>query len=297
MSNFLTFRFPLQPFPMNPNPLRRVRSWANLLILGPLALLASCEKTDDGVLDPPAAKPFVMAASVSPENVFTISLPQSGSGVLASLTVKATVSSPAGSPGILSVTAEFVDPSSGIALTKVDLAKDQSVVDTAAGVIHYAGTLTVTLPKSTAGRYNVKVSLTTEYSTGANTVQKTVTFFRTNHPPVLTNLVMPDTVDVPSGTNSNFKASVTVTDQDGESDIKQVFFVNLDSSDPAFRYLLRDDGSVGTNSGDAAAGDGIYTITVAAPFTAKGRSFRFSFQANDTFGDTSASIIHFVTIR
>jgi hypothetical protein len=297
MSYSLKFRFPLQRSPMNQTLWPHARKWANMLLLAPLALLTSCEKTGDEILDPPAVKPFVVAASVSPENINTSTLPQSGSGVVASLTVKATVSSPTGSPGILSVSAELLDPTSGSTIVKVDLSKDPSVIDSTAGIVHYAGLLNATLSKSAAGRYGVRVSIATENSTGSNVVQRTVTFTRTNHAPVLSNLVMPDTVDVPSGSNSSFKAMAHVTDADGESDIKQVFFVNLDSSDPTFRYLLRDDGSVGTNSGDAAADDGIYTITVSAPFTAKGKSYRFRFQANDAFGDTSASIIHSVTIR
>ena len=93
--------------------------------------------------------------------------------------------------------------------------------------------------------------------------------------------------------------TVKAADADGQPDIKEVFFLSLDASNPTFKYILLDDGGGPTGlSGDLVAGDSVYTIIVNVPTTPSAqKTYRFFFQATDAFGDTSASILHRVTIR
>jgi hypothetical protein len=275
-----------------------VRNCIPLFALVGISSLQSCEHQTDAIVDPTLTRPFVLAGTITPDTLRTSTLPQSGGMISAAITTRATVYLPAGSQPLSAVTADLVDPVTGETIKSLALVRDTTIQDSSAGILHFTGTLSFTLPKSVSGRYTLRISASTGVATGTSVVERSVYFLRDNHPPVLSNLVVPDSVLVPAGGSANFVAKVTAYDPDGQSDIAQVFFVNLDSSDPTHRYTLLDDGSAPpSNSGDDVAGDGIYTITVTAPSSAKGKIYRFVFQATDAFGDTSASILHFLKIK
>jgi hypothetical protein len=280
------------------NRIRRTiaRRWTPLSLLIGLAMLPSCEQQSGGVIDPPLSRPFLLSGTVTPDTVRTSALPQTGNTISGSLTVSATVLLATGGQALQSVNADLIDPVSNEPLSSTTLARDTGLPDTSGDTLHFAGSLNISLPKSTSGRFRVRFSLTTASSSGSNIIERSAFFLRDNHPPAIVNLILPDTVQVPAGGSTNFAARAQVSDPDGQTDISQVFFTNLDSSDPTHRYTLLDDGSDNSSSGDAVAGDGIYTITVTAPASAKGKIYRFLFQATDAFGDTSASILHFLTI-
>jgi hypothetical protein len=281
---------------MIPSILRIARPGFLLPLCVILLALPSCEEQESGTIDPPLSRPFLASAAVMPDSLKTSTLPQSNGAVTVTVNVLASISLQAGTDQAEGVTADLLDPVSGSSLAAATLRDDGIAPDTMAGDGKFAGVLTFTLPKSVSGRYIVRTATYSTDGVGANAIETPLYFIRDNNPPVLSNLVMPDTLSVPSGGNANFVAKVTASDADGQADITQVFFVNLDSSDPNQRYPLYDDGSNTSNSGDAVAGDGIYTITVTAPSSAKGRSYRFRFQAIDAFGDTSTSILHDLTI-
>ena len=44
-------------------------------------------------------------------------------------------------------------------------------------------------------------------------------------------------------------------------------------------------------------GDSIYSRTVQAPGTSARKTYRFAFQAVNNFGDTSATILHSITLH
>jgi hypothetical protein len=60
---------------------------------------------------------------------------------------------------------------------------------------------------------------------------------------------------------------------------------------------MKDDGGADPLSGDAAAGDSLYTILIPVDNSTTRKTYRFLFQAADAFGDTSAAILHRLTIR
>ncbi|MBX7151191.1 hypothetical protein K1X84_06085 [bacterium] len=102
------------------------------------------------------------------------------------------------------------------------------------------------------------------------------------HPPVISNLIIPDTVYI--STETEFKISVSVADQEGLSDIASVTRVNVTLSGQP--RPLNDDGL----NGDAQAGDGIYTETVSVnPPPALGK-YLFRVKALDKSGLESNSL-------
>jgi len=120
-----------------------------------------------------------------------------------------------------------------------------------------------------------------------------------NVPPVISNLVIPDSIS--KGVFFNF--SITVTDLNGLNDINKedgVFF-NLYRPDStivqAGLFYMHDDGDVGF--GDEVAGDGIFSYRnsfLQDPTTQVGL-WRFTFQARDRSGLTSNIIEHFMLVQ
>lgn len=119
-----------------------------------------------------------------------------------------------------------------------------------------------------------------------------------NRPPVISNLIAPDTLRLATDT-LRIGLSIRAIDYDGKEDIQNVFFNSFlpdgspSRSNPVYMY---DDGNLLVN-GDMIAGDGIYSrIIILPPSTSKGK-YRFEFQAVDKKNARSNLIIHFVVVR
>jgi hypothetical protein len=95
------------------------------------------------------------------------------------------------------------------------------------------------------------------------------------------------------GETATIPLSIKATDPDGQADISQVYFLSLDSSNPTDKVLMYNDGS----APGSVPGDSIYSRTVQAPGTSARKTYRFAFQAVNNFGDTSATILHSITLH
>ena len=120
-----------------------------------------------------------------------------------------------------------------------------------------------------------------------------------NLPPVISNLVIPDTIS--KGVFFNF--SVKVIDPNGLTDIKKddgVFF-NLFRPDTtivqAGPFFMHDDGDAGF--GDELAGDGIFSFrnSFLQDTTTQVGNWRFVFQARDRSGLLSNIIEHYLYVK
>jgi hypothetical protein len=125
-----------------------------------------------------------------------------------------------------------------------------------------------------------------------------------NHGPILSSPVMPDTVAVPTGTDTTFiKVSITASDQEGLEDIASVTFTTENSTGVATYPMFDDGGSTpqppfNIRTGDSLAGDGIYTTTIPLTSSAQRNTFRdFIFQATDRAGEKSPTISKRIYIR
>lgn len=115
--------------------------------------------------------------------------------------------------------------------------------------------------------------------------------------PVISNLVAPDTVTIGGDTTKIF-LSVTVSDENGLSDINSVYFNSYippdghpSSANPIKMY---DDGT----HGDQKAGDGIYSTYVVLPPTGVPHgTFRWEFFAQDKNGLLSNKISHNIVVQ
>lgn len=113
-----------------------------------------------------------------------------------------------------------------------------------------------------------------------------------NYPPVISNLIMPDTVSV----DESFTFTLKVTDQNGYNDIKRVFFryYRTDGS-VSNDFFMVDDGS--SILDDSVAGDGVFSFRNHFTSEAKGQSRKFEFQAIDQRDSLSSIITHIIYIK
>lgn len=259
-----------------------------------LALISGCTKQSGGVLDPSGIPPFVEAAAAFPDSIKMKSLPQANGSLTVTIRAQAKIIRQAGSAAIATVNAS-VTASGGIdPILTVALHDDGSLPDSVAGDGIYSALMQFTIPRSASGIYTLKVVASDIQGFVSNAVESPLFMVRDNQAPVLSNLVAPDAVVIPAGGSANIPLYIRATDPDGQADIIQVYFRSLDSSDPAQKFTMNNDGS----APGSVPGDSTYSIIVKASDSPTVRkTYRFAFQAIDTFGDTSATILHSITLQ
>ncbi len=119
-----------------------------------------------------------------------------------------------------------------------------------------------------------------------------------NLPPEIVSISVPDTVS--RSQTGPFVITCTVTDPNGLGDIARVYFNSYfpdgtpSSGNP---FLMRDDGKKDQNGlGDAVAGDGVYSLTIAIGNTSALGTYRFEFQTEDKSGQKSEIVVHRITV-
>jgi len=269
------------------------------IILAVCAILAQngCDKNPLGIVETQGHPPSVSRVLANPNTVFVDSLsPVNGEYILTEV-LSATVTDADGPSDIWLVQAEIVEPS-GERILSITLQDDGAGPDSIRGDGIYSARLRFSVSRAEVGRYYSFVTATDGSGLQSNAVSSSFLVYRRNSPPQISDLSAPDTVQAQLGVALRIPMTVAASDSDGLADIREVFFLSLDSSDPTAHFQLSDDGGAnGSLSGDQLAGDGIYTIVIQLVPTAGTRSsYRFQFQAKDVAGETSASIFHTLNI-
>jgi hypothetical protein len=262
------------------------------ILCGVLVALSGCENRDGGPVDTMGSPPFVRSATVAPDQIPVTALTTTnGVDYVATVQVTAIVKNPSGSGTIGSVQANVTPPDGSAPIGSFLLRQQGS----SGGNLTYAGQVQFTVSKSALGAFLVEVSAFDQHGFEGNAVAQTVTIVGKNYPPVLSNLVAPDTVLLPVSGTISIPLHVTVSDSNGLGDIRDVFFRSLDSSNPTLKIFLFDDGSPA--NGDLVAHDGMYSRIIILDSSNDRKTYRFAFQAIDASGDTSATILHFLTVK
>ena len=163
------------------------------------------------------------------------------------------------------------------------------------------------LKKVDVGNYTVKI-LARDFAEASSNIFNKPIYVRNavNHSPSIANAVVPDTVFVPTGTETNFvKVSVAASDPEGLADIANVTFTSQRPDGSIVdTYPMFDDGSEDSRppfnipSGDATIGDGTYTLTIPLASSTQRNTYRdFIFQARDRAGEKSSTITKRIYIQ
>ncbi len=169
----------------------------------------------------------------------------------------------------------------------------------------YERQVTLTLSALEVRTYTVLVYAVDDEARVSGDVRGSLHYFRSfepGSPPAIDSLVVPDTLQrpAPGQPAASLLLVAGASDPDGQSDIALVEFWNQTS--PASRLLMCDDGSAGLcgasqDSGDAVAGDGLFTRRVFITSDNAAGTNTLAFQATDRAGLQSAVLTHDVVIQ
>jgi hypothetical protein len=264
-----------------------------------LALFAGCEDPGTGALDPKGSAPSLEAARVTPDSIDLGRVVPGPSGLLIVATATVSMTDP-DAGGIVSSSVEVHAPESDSLVASAALRDDGQSPDVAAGDGLLTARIQFAVTESDFGLYRVRFFATDELGLRATTLERPLELLRArpNSLPQMSALIAPDTVALPTSGSALVTMSVAVADSDGYGDIREVYFQNLDASNPSQRFFLRDDGGTGVpSSGDETARDGRFSIIIQLPSTAAKRDYRFQFRATDFGGGTSAPLTHILTVK
>lgn len=151
----------------------------------------------------------------------------------------------------------------------------------------YSSYVPLTFRRALVGKFWIQIWSTTSYGYSSATQIKPFYIVRNNHAPVISDLVMPDTVDTYQ--MKSFKIMLKVYDADGNDDILFVYRITQAGN----KYQLNDQGL----NGDIVAGNGVYTETIAWSDPTAPKSDIYKFIAIDRSLDTSNVIIHPIIVK
>ncbi len=250
-----------------------------ILLLAAL-LFASCEKSPTEIIDQPLVK-FIVRGISAPE---TFTLSEQDSSFVASLKVENTKT----------VSEIWFDISSADGLTSIasnvkmkDNGNSLDGDETENDGIFSGKTFIGRQLKS--GEYQITFFIEDMINSPPANIHKvgvkyfTIVGGKANSTPVLSNLVMPDTVSI----GQKFTFSVKVEDEDGLQDIREVYYELFNpngekvvNSKGISQFPLFDDGDTSSN-GDETAGDGVYTVFLTIPSGQPTGLWEFKFTAVD----------------
>lgn len=166
----------------------------------------------------------------------------------------------------------------------------------------YTGTIALQLSKSAVGTYSIHVQAAGASGLTSNIQSLPLSIISSNNqPPIISALIAPDTVHIPTGATPNYlTVSIAVNDPDGLETIQSVSFASYrPNGSIVASYPMYDDGGTTVEpafndySGDTKAGDGRYTlrIPITSDLTPTYRDFVFSAK------DKSGAISNLLTKR
>jgi hypothetical protein len=256
----------------------------NLSYLFLLCFAGGCKIPDKGIVDT-TAPPFISEATTSPSLIDVTHLASQPTDPV-DTTIAFSVSVD-GANASTFVTYAVLDPFDNL-IVSGNLTNNNSGKFSTNTRFH--------ILKEDVGTYNVQFQAVNDAESKSNILVQAIVVKNTDHAPFISNLVMPDTVIVPPVGDTTFvKITVTVSDLDGLQDITSVSLISRRPDNSVVGvYPMYDDGGLtvvnpfGLKSGDATAGDGIYTLIIPLLSSTTGNTYRnFSFSATDRSGESS----------
>ena len=274
-------------------PYRVVRK-ATLALTFVIAL-AGCNKNPLSTVEPRGNAPAVLQFSVNPGSVRLDTIAPSGGKYQVKINVSTSVSDPDGSDKIASVQASVIAPD-GSLLQSSDLHDDGKAPDQTAGDGIYSAQIVLSLSQNDVGVYQIAFSAVDVSQREGTSVIQTINIFHRSSPPWLSNVVGPDSVQIP-GADADPKVivfAVTAGDSSGVGDIKEVRLTVTGGTSPSIFSMADQNNIADKNTIDGE----LFTDTLRVDNTSFARTYTIHFQAIDRGGDTSATLSHtMVTYR
>ena len=147
------------------------------------------------------------------------------------------------------------------------------------------------------GNYHLMIQAFDSHDKSSESIYKILPWAKKNIgvAPQILSVSAPDTVQLPNSGDKSFILTAKVTDQDNNKDIKEVSFDTFkpdgtpSSGNP---FKMYDDGT----SGDAVAGDFIFSLRIFITAANDAGNYRFEFQARDYSELSGEKVTHIITV-
>jgi hypothetical protein len=164
----------------------------------------------------------------------------------------------------------------------------------------FSAQLTADFAKKQPGLFSFRFQAFDQKGNASNSLVKVVALFDSNNePPVISDLVAPDTLKLNPTQVVKFIVSVKAADPQGLENISRVYFNSYKPPDgePSVSnpFYVNDSGNF-SQHGDQVAGDGIYSLRLEMPPSTITGDYRFVFEAVDRSNAISNQIEHIVTV-
>jgi len=259
-------------------------------------LFISCEKDKFSPFDANVSPPYLFNGKLDKYFIDSDSIRVNGNfsindTITITNRIRVHVESPYGLSVIKSLNYSISSPNNISSITEGLLNDDGLKGDSIANDGIYNAPISFKIPRVLIGLFSIRVIATDRKEIPSNELILGFNIKRVGKPPIITDLSAPDTVTLPTLGSKVITMSITVSDSNGLADIRVVYFRSLDSSDPAKKFYLFDNGNVAAN-GDSVSGDGIYSIKIELPYNMTAKPYRFEFQAKDFTELLSNKILH-----
>lgn len=269
--------------------------------LGTFALVFQAEDKN-GELSNKLTHQIVVVKGIKnpPPIIHWISAPESIDVVLEqNYLVKCSVSDPKGYADITLVTCEIFLVTALKPFYSDTLVDDSTNGDEVASDSIYSFILSSNFSHGKVRRYYLRFRAYDSAGNESRLAEKILqTYNSVNEPPVISNLVAPDTMFVPMVDVVQALLTLDVRDPQGLSDVREVYFNSYkpDNSPASGNpFQLKDDGSI--TSGDKTANDGTYSLRINLSYKNTKGTYRFVFEAVDYSNVKSNQIIHYIFVR
>jgi hypothetical protein len=275
----------------------QIKKFLNLIILLFFILFQSCENIGNTSIETEKYTPYIMSENVSPLQFNTIML-QISNGVVQ-----------------LNIDFSLIEILNGNDAKRIEQFKYEILntndfkLDFSGNIenitsnsissnsIQHSGKISITIKESDIGNYLLQIYGTNSETNNSNSIITNFVVRRENNPPVIEQIIAPDTLVV--NTSIRFVISVRVSDAQGLTDISRVYFNSYrpDGVSSARNLQMFDDGNQNGPSGDMVANDGTYSLGISINENNMKGSCRFDFYATDRSGARSEVYQHFITIE
>lgn len=150
-----------------------------------------------------------------------------------------------------------------------------------------------------SGKFSFRFQAMDKTGAASNPIVKIVEVIKLeNLPPFIYNLIAPETMKLSTTSTVTVVLKVSVNDQQGLDDVRQVYFNSYlpdgraSSGNP---FIMADNGATSVN-GDDVAGDGVYSLLIGLPPGTPSGNYTFVFEAVDNSGAKSNQITHVLTV-
>ena len=275
----------------------KIRKFLNLIVLLFLILFQSCENIGNTSIETEKQTPYIKSEGISPLQ-FNTTILQSNNGVV-QLNIDFSLIEILNNNDAKKIEQFKYKISNTNDLTLDFSGNIENITSSpiSGNRIQHTGRISITIKESDIGNYLLQIYGTNSETNNSNSIMTNFVVRRENNPPVIEQVIAPDTlvVDMPI----SFVISARVSDAQGLADISRVYFYSYrpDGVPSANNLQMFDDGDQNGDSGDMVTNDGTYSLRIIInQNNMKGR-YRFDFYATDRSNARSEVYQYFITIE